>query len=47
MLNLLFSNSKIHLLDVYSFVTEIKKNKKERKKQYQKKIYFHTISSNF
>lgn len=43
MLNLLFSNSKIHLLDVsilYSFVTEIKKNKKERKNSIRKKYIF-------
>lgn len=40
MLNLLFSNSKIHLLDVYSFVTEIKKNKKERKNSIRKEYIF-------
>lgn len=40
MLNLLFSNSKIHLLDVYFFVTEIKKNKKERKNSIRKKYIF-------
>lgn len=28
MLNLLFSNSKIHVLDVYSFVRKIKKKEK-------------------